>query len=71
MKDTCESAIVKAYNNLPKGSTWWLAVHELGRRIRNHSQNSIATKLSQMALLGRVEGRVRDGKRFKEWRFIS
>jgi len=74
MKDTCQKAIIRAFE-YPRFRGQWAAVHELGRVIRNHSQNSIATELSDMALIGRVEGRLRgqfNGKavRYKEWRLI-
>lgn len=42
-----------------------LAVHEL--RIEGYSENNLATRLSELARCGEVVGRVRPGKRFKEW----
>ena len=43
----------------------YLAVHELG--FDGHSQNALATRLSEAARLGLVAGRYRAGKKFKEW----
>lgn len=46
-----------------------LAVHEL--KIEGHSENALATELSDMARIGLVEGRYRPAKRFKEWTLTS
>lgn len=43
----------------------WVAAHELC--LVAISQNSICTRLSELAAAGLVEGRVREGKNFKEW----
>lgn len=44
----------------------WLAVHEL--KIQGVSDNAAATRLSELAKAGLVEGRVRPGAHYKEWR---
>ena len=43
-----------------------LAVHEL--KVMGVSDNAAATRLSELAKDGIVEGRVRAGFKFKEWR---
>lgn len=43
----------------------YLAVHEMD--IIGHSQNALSTRLPEAAKLGKVHGRYRDGKKFKEW----
>lgn len=42
-----------------------LAVHEL--KIEGVSENSAATRISELAAAGELQGRVRKGYRFKEW----
>lgn len=67
-KETCENAIIRVFQSVPVGAK--LAVHEFDS-IKDHNQNAIATKLSQMALRGRVDSEYRPGKRYKHWWFIS
>lgn len=43
----------------------WLAVHEFPYMGTN--ENTLASRLPELALDGKVEGRYRQGKRFKEW----
>lgn len=45
---------------------FWLACHEL--KILGVSENSAATRLSEMAKMGLVEGRFRKDEAYKEWR---
>ena len=47
----------------------YLAVHEMG--FDGHSQNALATRLSEAARIGLVAGRYRTSKKFKEWSILS
>jgi hypothetical protein len=44
---------------------WPLPVHKF--RIRSHSQNTLATEVSEMARDGLVTGSFVEGKRYKAW----
>lgn len=46
-----------------------LACHELN--IWGVSENAAATRLSELAALGKVVGTYRANKRFKEWRLVE
>jgi len=50
----------------------WLAVHQITTIARQNeeyiSDNAAATRLSELASHGEVEGRIREGCRYKEWR---
>lgn len=46
-----------------------LAVHELN--IYGHSENAMATELSDMARDGLVVGKYREGFKYKEWTLVS
>ena len=45
----------------------WLASFEF--KIMGVSENSLCSRLPELALAGLVEGRVRKGKNFKEWHY--
>jgi len=45
-----------------------MAVHEFG--LQSISENNLATRLSELAKIGKVSSQYREGKRYKEW-FIS
>lgn len=47
----------------------FMAVHEM--EVMAHSQNSISTRLSELAKAGLVVGRYRSGFRYKEWALIK
>ena len=50
----------------------WLAVHELeDHGLIGVSQNSAAARLRELRRVFKVECRKREGKNFKEWRFVS
>lgn len=65
MKQTAKDLIIRFLSEQPT----WVAVHEM--RIEGYSQNCVATRLPEMERAGRVVGRVRGGKRFKEWALSS
>lgn len=46
-----------------------LAVHELRKdsRLQDISENSLASRLCEPALKGKVWSRIRPGERYKEW----
>ena len=48
-----------------KNSGQWLAVHEFG--IHGYSENCLASRCPEMVKEGRLVGRYREGKGFKEW----
>lgn len=53
-----------------------LAVHEIQALIKKmknvyHSENSIATRLSEMARYGEIRGTLRKGTSFKEWEYLG
>lgn len=53
-----------------------LAVHEIQAKIKEktgcyHSENSIATRLSEMARFGEMVGSPREGTSFKEWQYLG
>ncbi len=45
-----------------------LAVHELKRHLPSYSENSLATRVSELHAEGEVVGRKRLGKPYKEWK---
>lgn len=49
--------------------TSWVAVHEI--TLMGASDCAISARLRELARDGRVESRMREGKRFKEWRYIG
>jgi len=61
MKTTAKDLILEELET--RGS--WLAVHEFF--IKSYSQNNLATRLSELARAGKIEGRFREGKNLKEW----
>lgn len=66
------SKIIRDVLFLNRGS--WLAVHEITATARDFghfiSDNATASRLC-MELKHDVEGRIRAGKRFKEWRLLE
>jgi len=60
-KPTANELILRALTESPV----WISVHEFA--IEGVSQNNIATRLSEFARKGKVRGRIRGGKRYKEW----
>lgn len=53
-----------------------LAVHEIQTLIKDklnvyHSENSIATRLSELARYGEVRGALRPGLPYKEWEYLG
>lgn len=61
-KETARQALLRVLGNTRRP----IAVHELDE-IKDHSQNAMATELSDMARIGLVKGTFRPGTRFKEW----
>ena len=60
---TAKAALLMTLPHQSSGE--WLAVHEI--EVRGYSENSLATRLSELAKDGKVKGRTRQGKAFKEW----
>lgn len=44
-----------------------LAVHEIAREMMGYSENNLATRCSELARAGRIQGRIRKGFAYKEW----
>lgn len=65
MTTASQLILARLQENYAQGRGSRTAVHELN--IVGVSQNAAATRLSEMAKLGRVGSQVRPGKRFKEW----
>ena len=63
-KPTAKTAIL---NRLEQGG--WFAVHEL--QLIGYSENSLASRLPELAISGQVVSRIRAGKPYKEWALKS
>ena len=64
MKITARQEILRVLSEVGRP----LAVHEFG--IKTHSENNLATRLSELAATGQVVGSRREGKAYKEWRLV-
>ena len=61
MKQTATAAIIEALKHSNKP----LAVFEMG--IFGHSHTALSARTREMARLGLIEGKVREGFKYKEW----
>lgn len=59
-KDLIKRRLITAHPSM-------LAVHEFGLESHGVSQNTIGTRLPEMAIAGITHSRFRQGERFKEW----
>ena len=63
---TCKELIIE---RLKLYKDQWLTPEEM--IIPGYSINNVCTRLSELARQGYIQGRVRNGKNYKEWRFVK